>query len=148
MPSHRAHRRSDRNSRDCCYKPLPSLLRSATLRARNSKTRSGEPCLASFACPYVNEELSPRNFAQMRIKANGRTRKKHRMLRPRFLIVQVAAIEGPTRSQRMLHAVLNRMKCKPNSVPESTLAKRLLMLVYSNAFNSPSMVGINSVTVG
>jgi hypothetical protein len=27
----------------------------------------------------------------MRIKANGSTRKKHRMLRPRFLIVEVAA---------------------------------------------------------
>src|SRR5437016_10475894 len=68
MPSHRAHRRSDRSSRDCCYKPLPSLLRTATLRARNSKTKSGELCLASFSCAYVNEELSysrPRNFAQM-----------------------------------------------------------------------------------
>ena len=94
MPSHRAHRRSDRNSRDCCHKPLLSPLRTATLRARNSKTRSGEGCLASFSCPYVNEELSysrPRNFAQMRIKANGSTRKKHRMLRLRFLIVEVAA---------------------------------------------------------
>src|SRR5438034_4224461 len=68
MPSHRAHRRSDRNSRDCCYKPLPSPLRTATLRARSSKARSGELCLASFSCAYVNEELSysrPRIFAQM-----------------------------------------------------------------------------------
>src|SRR6184192_2267340 len=94
MPSHRAHRRSDRSSRDCCYKPLPSLLRTATLRARNSKTKSGELCLASFSCAYVNEELSysrPRNFAQMPTKANGSTRKKHRILRSRFLIVEVAA---------------------------------------------------------
>src|SRR5438445_4933724 len=101
MPSHRAHRRSDRSSRDCCYKPLPSLLRSATLLARNSKTKSGELCLASFSCPYVNEELSysrPRTFAQMRTKANGSTRKKHRMLRSRFLIVEVAAtvLQRPT----------------------------------------------------
>jgi len=39
----------------------------------------------------VNEELSysrPRNFAQMPVKANSSTRKKHRMLRPRFLIVK------------------------------------------------------------
>src|SRR5436309_9781500 len=94
MPSHRAHRRSDRSSRDCSYKPLPSPLRSATLRARDWKTRSRELCLASFSCAYVNEELSysrPRNFAQMPTKANGSTRKKHRILRSRFLIVQVAA---------------------------------------------------------
>src|SRR5882757_7086775 len=149
MPSHRARRRSDRNLRDCCYKPLPSPLRSATLLARNSKTKSGEVCLASFSCSYVNEELSysrPRTFAQMRTKANGSTRKKHRILRPRFLIVEVAepVLNSPTQGtlsvprfgvaksscrattsasdlavrekaempQRMLHAVLNRMKCE------------------------------------
>src|SRR5207249_6591479 len=105
MPSHRAHRRSDRNSRDCCYKPLPSPLRSATLRARNSKTRSGEPCLASFSYPYVNEELSysrPRNFAQIPTKANGCTRKKHRMFRSRFLIVEVAATVPELATQRTI----------------------------------------------
>ena len=48
----------------------------------------------------------------MRIKANGSTRKKHRMLRPRFLIVKVAAIERADSPQRMLHAVLNQMKCE------------------------------------
>src|SRR2546421_11198513 len=101
MPSHRAHRRRERSSRDCCYKPLPSPLRSATLRARDWKTRSRELCLASFSCAYVNEELSysrPRNFAQMPTKANGSTRKKHRILRSRFLIVEVAAtvLERPT----------------------------------------------------
>jgi len=48
----------------------------------------------------------------------------------------------------MLHAVLNRMKCEAEQRAKERAREAMANARHSNGFNSPSMVGINSATVG
>ena len=48
----------------------------------------------------------------------------------------------------MLHAVLNRMKCEAEQRAMERAREAIPNARHPNGFNSPSMVGINSVTVG
>ena len=60
----------------------------------------------------------------------------------------VAAGERAVTAQRVLHAVLNRMKCEAEQRAKERAREAMANARHSNGFNSPSMVGINSVTVG
>lgn len=51
-------------------------------------------------------------------------------------------------NQRILHARFNRMKCKAEQRAEERACDAIANARHVNGFNSPSMVGINSVTVG
>jgi len=48
----------------------------------------------------------------------------------------------------MLHAVFNRMTCEAEQRAMERAREAIPNARHSNGFNSPSMVGINSVTVG
>jgi hypothetical protein len=62
------------------------------------------------------------------------------------IVRSVATREG--RCSAWPHAVLNRMKCEAEQRAEERACEAIANAHHSNGFNSPRMVGINSLTVG